>query len=105
MNPTALIVFVYAVLVSLGGFLGYAKAKSLPSLIGGEVGFAALLVAGLGIRAGYPWGLYLALVLILALLAFFAVRYIRTRAFMPGGLMTILSLLALAGVWLTAHGH
>lgn len=105
MNLAVLIVFVYAALVSLGGILGYVKAKSLPSLIGGEAGFVALLVAGFALRAGLLWGLPLALVLILGLLVFFAVRYVRTRSFMPGGLMTILSLLALVGVWLTAHGR
>ena len=104
MNTTALIVFVYAALVSLGGLLGYVKAKSLPSLIGGEVGFIALLIAGLGVYNGQVWGLQAALILIFALMVFFAVRYVRTRAFMPGGLMAILSLLALAGVWLSAHG-
>lgn len=104
MNTTALIVIVYAVLVSLGGVLGFVKAKSLPSLIGGEVGFAALAVAAYGLYRGQVWGLQAALVLILALMIFFAVRYVRTRAFMPGGLMAILSLLALVATWLSAHG-
>ena len=101
MHPAALIVYVYAALVSLGGFAGYAKAKSLPSLIGGEVGFVALVIAGYGLTRGAAWGLPLALILILGLGAFFAARYARTRALMPGGLMAALSLLALAGVLLT----
>ena len=105
MNTPTLIIIVYAVLVSLGGVLGFVKAKSLPSLIGGEAGFVALAVAGYGLYRGQSWGLPLALVLSLALLVFFTVRYIRTRAFMPGGLMAILSLLALVGVSVTAHGR
>lgn len=105
MNTPALIVLVYAVLVSLGGVMGFVKAKSLPSLIGGEVGFVALAVAGYGLYRSQPWGLPLALVLIVALMVFFAVRYVRTRAFMPGGLMAILSLFALIGVELAAHGR
>ena len=105
MNTPALIVIVYAVLVSLGGVAGYVKAKSLPSLIAGSLGGLALLAAGWGISRGQVWGLQAALVLILGLMVFFAVRYLRTRAFMPGGLMAILSLLALVGVWLAAHGR
>lgn len=101
MHPASVIVYVYAVLVGLGGFAGYAKAKSLPSLIGGEVGLVALVLAGYGLSRGQSWGLPLALVLILGLGVFFAARYARTRAVMPGGLMAILSLLALAGVLLT----
>jgi len=105
MNTPTLIVTAYAVLVSLGGVLGFVKAKSLPSLIGGEVGFVALAVAAYGLYRGQVWGLQAALVLILALMVFFAVRYVRTRAFMPGGLMAILSLLALVGVELAARGR
>ena len=101
MNTSALIVYVYAALVSVGGLLGYVKAKSLPSLIAGEAGFLALVAAGYGVGHGRSWGLPLALALILGLLVFFAVRYARTRAFMPGGLMAILSLLTLVGVLLT----
>ena len=85
MNTTSLIVIVYALLVIVGGL--------------------ALLAAGWGISRGQVWGLQAALVLTLALLVFFIVRYIRTRAFMPGGLMAILSLLALVATWLSAHGH
>ncbi len=104
MNMTSLIVIVYAVLVIAGGVIGFVKAGSRPSLIAGVLGGLALLTAGWGIRRGQVWGLQAALVLTLALLVFFTARYARTRAFMPGGLMAILSLLALVGVWLAAHG-
>jgi len=49
-------------------------------------------------------GLPVALALTLALLVFFVLRFVRTRAFMPGGLMAILSLFALIITWLSAHG-
>ena len=64
MNTSALIVYVYAALVSVGGLLGYVKAKSLPSLIAGEAGFLALVAAGYGVGHGRSWGLPLALALI-----------------------------------------
>ena len=105
MNTPALIVIVYAVLVIVGGVIGFIKAASRPSLIGGLVGGLGLLAAGWGISRGQVWGLQTALVLTLALLVFFTVRYVRTRAFMPGGLMAILSLLALIGVESASHGH
>ena len=104
MNTTSLLVIVYALLVIVGGVLGFVKAGSRPSLIGGLVGGLALLAAGWGISRGQVWGLQAALVLTLALFVFFTVRYVRTRAFMPGGLMAILSLLALVATWLSAHG-
>lgn len=102
-----MVVIVYAAFVLVGGIFGFLKAKSLPSLIAGTLGGLVLLASANGIRSGQAWSLPLALVLIAALLVFFSVRYLRSspRAFMPGGLMTILSLLALTGVWLTAHGH
>jgi len=105
MNTPALIVIVYAVLVIGGGVLGFVKAGSRPSLIAGILGGLALLAAGWGISQGQVWGLPAALALILGLLVFFAARYVRTRAFMPGGLMSILSLLALVSVELAARGR
>jgi len=101
MHTASLVVYVYAALVMLGGVIGYVKARSLPSILGGDVGAVLLAVAGYGMGRGQAWGLPLAVVLILGLLVFFGLRYARLRAFMPGGLMAILSLLALAGVLLT----
>jgi len=98
---SAIIVFVYGMLVLVGGVFGFVKAKSRPSLIAGVAGDFALSIAGVGIISHQSWAVPLALVLIAALMVFFAARYARTRLFMPGGLMSILSLLALLGVWLT----
>ena len=107
MNTPALIVIVYAVLVLVGGVLGFVRAGSRPSLIAGLLGGLALLAAGWGISRGQVWGLQTALALMLGLFVFFALRYFRgsPRAFMPGGLMSILSLLAFIGVELAAHGR
>ncbi len=105
MNTPALIVIVYAVLVMVGGVLGFVRAGSRPSLFAGLLGGLALLAAGWGTEHGQAWGLPLALALTLGLLVFFAARYVRTRAFLPGGLMAILSLLTLIGVGAAAHGR
>ena len=103
MHTASTIVYIYAALVMLGGIFGFLKAKSLPSLIMGEIGGLALIAAGYALGHGLAWGLPLALVLSAGLLVFFSLRYSRTRAFMPGGLMAILSLLTLVGVLTTAH--
>ena len=103
MHTASTIVTIYAALVMLGGIFGFLKAKSLPSLIMGGVGGLALIAAGYALGHGLAWGLPLALVLSAGLLVFFSLRYSRTRAFMPGGLMAILSLLTLVGVLTTAH--
>lgn len=104
MNTASLIVLVYAVLVLVGGVFGFVKAASRPSLIGGGAGGLALLLAAWGLARHQSWGQPVALALTLALLVFFSLRYVRTRAFMPGGLMAILSLLALVGEGIAARG-
>ncbi len=103
MQTAAYIVAIYAVLVGIGGFAGYRAAKSLPSLIMGSLSFLVLLIAAHSIRNGQVWGLPLALALTLFLLVFFSIRYVKSspRAFMPGGLMALLSLLTLAGIMMT----
>jgi len=100
MQTASIIIYVYAMLVIVGGIIGYLKAKSLPSLIAGTLSFLLLLVAAHGMRTGQQWGLPLAVALTLFLLIFFSLRYMKSspRAFMPGGLMAILSLLTLAGI-------
>ncbi len=105
MQTASILVYVYAMLVGAGGLFGYVKAKSLPSLIMGSLSFLVLLAAGYGLGMGKAWGLPLALALALVLLVFFSLRYFKSspRAFMPGGLMAILSLLTLIGVALTTH--
>ena len=101
MNPSALLVFVYAVLTMVGGIFGFVKAGSRPSLISGLLSGLLLLAAGYGLGRGQSWGLPLTLVLTSAILVFFGVRYSQSHVFMPAGLMVILSLLTLAGVLLT----
>lgn len=101
MTPSALIVFVYAVLTMVGGIFGFVKAGSRPSLISGLISGLLLLAAGYGLLRGQSWGLPLAVVLTSAILVFFGIRFAQGHIFMPAGLMVILSILTLAGVLLT----
>ena len=107
MQTASILVYVYAVLVGAGGLFGYVKAKSLPSLMLGSLSFLALLAAGYALGTGKAWGLALAIGMTSFLLFFFGGRYFKSspRAFMPGGLMAILSFLTLLTVALTAYGR
>ncbi|GET43594.1 TMEM14 family protein [Microseira wollei] len=84
---------VYALIVIFGGVFGYLKAKSKMSLISGLFSGAALLATWLlpgatGIKLG------IATAIAAVLLITFIIRFVRTRKFMPAGLMMLLSLAA-----------
>jgi uncharacterized membrane protein (UPF0136 family) len=92
---------IYALLLAVGGVIGYVKAGSRPSLIAGSISaLAALLALGLSIgnnRMGVPLGLILSI----ALFVLFGYRYaVKTRKFMPSGLLAVASLFVLAVMFL-----
>ena len=92
---------IYALLLAVGGVIGYVKAGSRPSLIAGSISaLAALLALGLSIgnnRLGIPLGLILSI----ALFVLFGYRYaVKTRKFMPSGLLAVASLVVLAVMFL-----
>ena len=92
---------IYAVLLAVGGLIGYFKAGSRPSLIAGLLSSVAAFTAlGLSInnsRLGVPLGLVLSIVLFVL----FAYRYAaKTGKFMPSGLLAVLSLIVLAVMFL-----
>jgi uncharacterized membrane protein (UPF0136 family) len=87
-------ILIYGLLVLLGGVMGYVKAKSQVSLLSGVGSGIALLVAWFICRQT-PWvGLGLATLLGLVLFIVFVIRFSKTRAFMPSGLMMVFSLAA-----------
>jgi uncharacterized membrane protein (UPF0136 family) len=85
----------YAILVAIGGIIGFITARSRPSLIAGLASGAAaaacLVVSFSHLRLGFGLGAVLAAVL----LSFFGTRFARRRKFMPGGLMVLVSLAVL----------
>jgi uncharacterized membrane protein (UPF0136 family) len=90
-NMGNVVLWVYIVLLVAGGLMGYFKAGSKVSLI--MSGAFALL---LGLCAGNVLRLrWLPEVLMGLLLVVFAMRLIKTKAFMPAGLMLTLTLLTL----------
>jgi uncharacterized membrane protein (UPF0136 family) len=88
---------IYALLLGVGGLMGYLKAGSRPSLIAGSISaLAALGAVGLW-STNFRLGVALGLLLSSTLFVLFGYRYaVKTRKFMPSGLLAIASLVVLA---------
>ncbi len=81
----------YALLLIMGGMIGYFTAHSLPSLFMGT-GFALLIgFCAYGIHKGCIYSTYGAIGLSALLFVFFSYRFWLTSKFFPGGMMAILS--------------
>lgn len=89
-----LILWVYIALLITGGLIGFLKAKSKASLIASLAFAVPLSLCAAGVVSA-PAAEYLANTLLGILAGFFGTRFAMTKAFMPGGLMALLSVLAL----------
>jgi uncharacterized membrane protein (UPF0136 family) len=87
-------ILIYGLVVLLGGVMGYLKAKSKASLFSGLGSGIALLVAWIVCRQAAMAGLGLATLIALVLFVVFILRFLKTRAFMPAGLMMVFSFAA-----------
>jgi len=93
---TAWIILLYGVLVAAGGVMGYVKANSRASLIAGGVSGVLLIVSSVAMmRGAYSLGWWLALIVAILLLARFAMASLNGFKMMPGGLMIVLSVIAI----------
>jgi uncharacterized membrane protein (UPF0136 family) len=90
------VLWIYIVLLVIGGLIGFFKAKSKVSLIM-SVAFAAALIL-CAIRKFLDDGFRhnLANILMAALLVVFGLRLAKTKKLMPAGMMLIVTLVALA---------
>jgi uncharacterized membrane protein (UPF0136 family) len=94
---------IYALLLAVGGVIGYVKAGSRPSLIAGLLS-AVTAIAALGLSvANNRFGVPLGMTLSIALFILFGYRYAaKTRKFMPSGLVAIVSAVVLAVMFLVS---
>lgn len=91
-NPGVVAAIAYGILAIVGGILGYVQAQSKISLFAGCGCGILLLVSALVQFQGQTWGLLAATVVTFILLVAFVMRWIKTRKFMPAGLMLILGI-------------
>ena len=95
MNPHT-ILWIYIVLLLIGGLIGFLKAGSKVSLITSAVAAAALILTAIPGLLGPGLARGLADAIMAALLVVFAIRLGKTKKFMPSGLMFVVTGLALA---------
>ncbi len=92
---------IYALLLAAGGLIGYLKAGSRPSLIAGSISALAVLAALLLSARNHRWGVPLGMIISITLFLLFGYRYaVKTRKFMPSGLLAVVSLVVLAVMFL-----
>jgi len=91
MSPTK-VLWIYIILLVIGGLIGFFKGKSRVSLIM-SVSFAAALSL---CAAQIIFQAYVADILLAVLLVVFGMRLAKTKKFMPSGMMLVITLAALA---------
>lgn len=90
MNPTV-ILWIYIVLLLVGGVFGFVKGKSTISLVTSIIFAALLSAAASGV---FKWFFAADLILVL-LVVVFALRFAKTRKLMPAGVMTLATIAVL----------
>jgi uncharacterized membrane protein (UPF0136 family) len=90
------ILWIYIVLLLVGGLIGFLKAGSKISLITSSVSAALLVLTAMPGVFTPIFRRNLADVIMAALLVVFAIRLTKTKKFMPSGMMLVLTLVALA---------
>ncbi len=95
MSLGQIVLLVYALLMVVGGVMGYVKGGSRPSLIAGAVSGLLLFVALFISRSSPVAGLWIGAVVSLLLCITFAMRLAKTGTFMPSGMLLMVSVVAL----------
>ena len=91
MELSQIVILVYAVLMMVGGFLGYRLRMSKISLISG-MGSGGLLLIALGWSfSDLRQGTWVAVVIGVLLSLVFLLRVKKTRKIMPSGMLLVLS--------------
>ena len=96
MQFTLLVLWIYIVLLLVGGLIGFFKAKSPVSLIMSAAFAAALILCAIPKLLNSTFAHNAINILMAALLVVFAIRLTKTKKFMPAGLMLVVTVAALA---------
>lgn len=90
------VLWIYIVLLLVGGMIGFLKAGSKISLITSAIAAALLVLSAMPGVFAPSFRRNLADVIMAALLVVFAIRLAKTKKFMPSGMMLGITLAALA---------
>lgn len=96
-----LVTLLYGVLAIAGGAIGYKQAGSQVSLISGFISGLLLLIGAYLMFGGVRLGPILSASVSLLLIIVFIARLIKTKKFMPAGLMVAVGIINLIALWAT----
>lgn len=94
----SLILWIYIVLLFMGGLIGFFKADSKASLITSACFAAVLILCNVDLIFKKEVADMLCTVALVVLMVFFAFRLTQTKKFMPNGLMAVLTLATLVAL-------
>jgi uncharacterized membrane protein (UPF0136 family) len=89
---------VYGLLLIIEGVIAYRGTSGKLGLLSGICSGLISIGAAMLLQLRIPIGASIGLGLMLAMMAVFASRYMKTRAFFPAGLMLIVSLVAMGAL-------
>ena len=92
---TKIYYFIFGALTIAGGIMGFVKKHSHVSLIAGGISGVLLLIAALLLKDKTQPGLILGLVVSLALAGQFLPKFLQKHTWMPAGMMSVLSVIAI----------
>ena len=94
-GPAKIYFIIFGLLTIIGGVMGYVRAGSMASIIAGSVSGILLLVAAFLMGNNPVAGLALAAVVSILLAGRFVPAFLKNGDFMPGGMMSVLSVIGI----------
>lgn len=94
-DATRIYYVVFGLLTLVGGIMGYVKANSSVSLIAGLICGVLLFVAAFLMSASLNAALIVGLLVSISLAGKFVPDSLHKKAFFPGGMMAVLSLISI----------